>query len=101
MNQEKLKKNLPTIDSLFTTEEDRKNELLEKVLNIDLNEIDEFPNHPFKVIDNEELNEMTNNVRENGVLVPTIVRQKYDGRYEMILKLYRLMKQLKCLKEYY
>lgn len=84
MNQDKLKKNLPSIDSLFTTEKDRVNDSLEKIHDIYLSMIDDFPDHPFKVIENDELYEMSNSIKEKGVLVPTIIREKKDGRYEMI-----------------
>ena len=75
---------LPKLDDLFTTEEDRKNDKLEKVVDIDLSLIDDFPNHPFKVTNNEEMKRITNSVKENGVLFPVLVRKKQNGRYEMI-----------------
>lgn len=75
---------LPTIDSYFSTQQERDNEKLEKIVNIDINQIDDFPNHPFKVLQNDEMNEMVESIRDKGVLVPTIVRMKSDGRYEMI-----------------
>ena len=55
-----------------------------KCRNILLDNIDDFPEHPFKVIDNEEMQDMVDSIKTNGVLVPAIVRQKEDGRYEMI-----------------
>ena len=75
---------LPTIDSYFSTQQERDNEKLEKIVNIDINQIDDFPNHPFKVLQNDEMNEMVESIKDKGVLVPTIVRMKSDGRYEMI-----------------
>lgn len=75
---------LPKLDDLFTTEEERKNEKLEKVIDIKITEIDDFPDHPFKVIENDEMYNMRDSIKENGVLVPALVRPKADGRYEMI-----------------
>jgi len=75
---------LPTIDNYFSTQEERDNEKLEKIVNLDINQIDDFPNHPFKVLQNDEMNEMVESIKDKGVLVPTIVRMKSDGRYEMI-----------------
>ena len=80
------KMHLPTItiDDLFSTQKERDDLKLEKVVNISLSKIDDFPNHPFKVVDDDELVKMAISIKENGILVPTIVRQKDDGRYEMI-----------------
>ncbi len=75
---------LPKLDDLFTTEEERDNAKLEKVVDINLSDIDDFPNHPFKVIDNEEMEQMKDSIIESGVLVPALVRPKSNGKYEMI-----------------
>lgn len=75
---------LPKLDDLFTTEEDRVNANLEKVVDIKISDIDDFPNHPFKVIENEEMYNMRDSIKENGVLVPALVRPKANGRYEMV-----------------
>ena len=75
---------LQKLDDLFTTEEERANDKLEKVIDIKISDIDDFPNHPFKVIENEEMYDMRDSIRENGVLLPALVRPKADGRYEMI-----------------
>jgi len=84
MEKNERKMHLPSIDNLFTTQEERENENLEKVVHLDIDQIDEFPEHPFKVIYNQELQDMMDSIKEKGVLVPTIVRQKADGRYEMV-----------------
>ena len=86
MEKKETKMQIPkiTLDSLFITQEQRDEAKLEKVIEIKINEIDDFPNHPFKVIDNEEMEQMKESVIENGVLIPALVRQKSDGRYEMI-----------------
>lgn len=75
---------LPKLDDLFTTEEERTNDKLEKVIDIKISDIDDFPDHPFKVIENEDMFNMRDSIKENGVLVPALVRQKTDGRYEMV-----------------
>ena len=71
-------------DDLFSTQEQRDDKNKEKVVNISLNDIDDFPKHPFKVIDNEEMKQMAESIKDNGVLVPTMVRAKENGKYEMI-----------------
>ena len=75
---------LPTLDDLFTTEQERIENNLEKVMDINIDEIDEFPNHPFKVQENEKLLELSESIKEKGVLVPALVRKKEDGRYELV-----------------
>ena len=61
---------LPKLDDLFTTEEERTNDKLEKVIDIKISDIDDFPDHPFKVIENEDMFNMRDSIKENGVLVP-------------------------------
>ena len=84
MEKRKSRMHLPTIDDLFTTEEERQIADLEKVINIKLDEIDDFPEHPFKIVINDEMQDMVDSIKEKGVLSPTLVRPKPDGRYEMI-----------------
>ncbi len=86
MEKSETKMQIPkiTLDSLFTTQEQRDEAKLEKVVDININEIDDFPGHPFKVVNNEEMQNMKNSIIDNGVLVPALVRQKDDGRYEMV-----------------
>ena len=87
MVKKETKMPLPKIyldDDLFSTQEQRDDKLKEKVVNISLNDIDDFPKHPFKVIDNEDMKQMVESISENGVLVPTLVRPKENGKYEMI-----------------
>ena len=86
MAREDLKMNLPkiTVDDLFSTQETRDSEKLGKVINIKLKDIDDFAEHPFKVIENDEMYELAKSIKDNGVLVPAIVRLKDNGRYEMI-----------------
>lgn len=75
---------LPKLDDLFTTEEERTNDKLEKVIDIKISDIDDFPDHPFKVIDDDEMEKMKNSIIDNKVIIPALVRPKQDGRYEMI-----------------
>jgi ParB family chromosome partitioning protein len=75
---------LASVDDLFTTEESRAEQQREKVMDIPLSEISDFPNHPFKVKTDEAMLEMADSVKQYGVLVPGLVRPKADGGYEMI-----------------
>jgi len=75
---------LTSVDELFSTEESRADSQREKVLNIPLSEISDFPNHPFKVKADEAMLEMADSVKQYGVLVPGLVRPKPDGGYEMV-----------------
>ena len=76
--------NLPTADSLFTTQEERDEAGRESVRKILLEEISDFPNHPFKVKADENMMDMAESVKQYGVLVPAIVREKPEGGYEMV-----------------
>ncbi|MBR0471472.1 MAG: ParB/RepB/Spo0J family partition protein [Methanosphaera sp.] len=84
MEKKENKMHLPSLDDIFTTQKERDEADLEKVVNISIKDIDDYPQHPFKVLVNDEMQEMVDSIKEKGVLVPTIVRQKADGRYEMI-----------------
>ncbi len=75
---------LASVDDLFTTEESRAEQQREKVMDIPLSEISNFPNHPFKVKADEAMLEMADSVKQYGVLVPGLVRPKADGGYEMV-----------------
>lgn len=75
---------LTSVDELFSTEESRADSQREKVLDIPLSEISDFPNHPFKVKADEAMLEMADSVKQYGVLVPALVRPKPDGGYEMV-----------------
>ncbi len=76
--------NLPPADDLFSTQEERDESKRESVREIPLSEISDFPNHPFKVRADESMMEMAESVREYGVLVPALVREKPEGGYEMV-----------------
>lgn len=86
MEKKETKMQIPkiTLDDLFSTQEQRDNANLEKVIDIKLTDIDDFPDHPFKVKDDDEMDNMRQSVEENGILHPILVRPKSDGRYELI-----------------
>ena len=75
---------LTSVDSLFTTQEEREEAGRESVREIPLSEITDFPNHPFQVRMDEKMTEMADSIRQYGVLVPAIVREKSEGGYEMV-----------------
>lgn len=75
---------LPKLDELFTSQSERDNGMLPHLQDIPLSLLDDFPNHPFKVRDDEDMLKLTESITERGVLVPAIVRSKADGRYELI-----------------
>ena len=76
--------NLPSVDDLFSTEESRAEDRLERVVNLNPAEISDFPNHPFKVRMDAAMQEMAESVKQYGVLVPALVRPKQGGGYEMV-----------------
>lgn len=75
---------LNSLDDLFTSQNERDNGYLPNIHDIPLELLDDFPNHPFKVLDDEDMLKLIESVSERGVLVPAIVRPKADGRYELI-----------------
>ena len=75
---------LTSVDSLFTTQEERDIAKQPRVQEIPIDQIDDFPNHPFKVRMDENMEHTAESVKQYGVLVPAIVRPKADGRYEMV-----------------
>ncbi|MBE6153811.1 MAG: ParB/RepB/Spo0J family partition protein [Firmicutes bacterium] len=83
MAKTEIKMHLPKIDDLFSTQKERDEDNLEKVIDISIDDIVDFPKHPFKVIDNDEMKQMVDSIKENGILVPALVRKK-DNKYEMI-----------------
>lgn len=85
MPQEKKPRfTLGSADDLFTTQEMRDDAKLARIHEIPLDEIDEFPDHPYKVKDDEDMLNLMESIKENGVLTPATVRRKDDGRYEML-----------------
>ena len=75
---------LPKLDEYFTTQEQRDDAKLKKIHEIPLEEIDEFPDHPFKVLDDEDMMNLAESIREQGIITPATLRKKEDGRYEIL-----------------
>lgn len=75
---------LNSVDDLFTTQEMRDDAKLKRINEIPIDQIDPFPDHPYKVKDDEDMQNLMESIKENGVLTPATVRKKDDGRYEMI-----------------
>ncbi len=75
---------LPTYDDIFSTQEQRDDAKLSKIRDIPLIEIDDFPNHPFQVRDDEDMLQLVESIKDRGVITPATVRQKEDGRYELV-----------------
>ncbi len=75
---------LTPFDDLFSTQEEREDSGLEKVKMLPLSELHPFPNHPFSVRDDEDMQKLVDSIKENGVMVPAIVRPRAEGGYEMI-----------------
>lgn len=82
--KKELAMNLASLDDLFSTQEQREEDGKEKVLDISLSEISEFPNHPFHVKMDSEMEKLVESIKQNGVLIPALVRPKDGGGYEMI-----------------
>lgn len=75
---------LPSLSDLFSSQEERDDAKLKRIYEIPLDEIDPFPDHPFKVRDDEDMQNLVESVKANGVLTPATVRKKEDGRYELL-----------------
>ena len=87
MNEQKKKQEIPigfNLDDFYTTQEQRDEDKKEKIEEIDISLIDSFKDHPFKVLDNEELNSLEESIKNNGLMEAVIIRPKEDGRYEMV-----------------
>ena len=75
---------LTAYDDLFETDQSREEAALSKIRDIPLAEIDEFPDHPFKVLMDEDMEQLVDSIKRSGVMTPATVRLKEDGRYELI-----------------
>ena len=84
MTKRKSDFTLPTLDDLFTTQEERDDAKLERVKNIPLEELHPFKNHPFKILNNEEMERMIESIRKVGTITPALARPLPDGGYELI-----------------
>lgn len=82
--KEKIEFELPRLDEYFTTQEERDEAKLKKIYDIPLDEIDNFPDHPFKVLDDEDMLNLAESIKEYGVITPATLRKKEDGRYELL-----------------
>lgn len=74
----------PSLDELFSSQEERDDAKLKRIYEIPLTEIDPFPDHPYKVRDDEDMMNLVESVRVNGIITPATVRKKEDGRYELL-----------------
>lgn len=74
----------PSLDELFSSQEERDDAKLKRIYEIPLTEIDPFPDHPYKVRDDEDMDHLVESMRAKGLITPCMVRKKKDGRYEMI-----------------
>lgn len=75
---------LTSVDSLFTTQQERDEANLKKIYDIPISEIDDFPEHPYQVNDDEDMDRLVESIKERGIITPATVRKKDDGRYELI-----------------
>lgn len=80
----KLDLGLTGLDKLFSTELERMESQLPKIYDIPLSEIDDFPDHPFKVKEDEDMDQLVQSIKDNGILTPVTLRRKEDGRYEVV-----------------
>lgn len=83
-NAKDIEMKLPSLDDLFSSQKERDDAKLKRIYEIPLDEIDPFPEHPFKVRDDEDMMNLVESVKANGVLTPATVRKKEDGRYELL-----------------
>lgn len=83
-NARDVEMKISSLDDLFSSQEERDDAKLKRIFEIPLDEIDPFPDHPFKVRDDEDMMNLAESVRANGVLTPATVRKKEDGRYELL-----------------
>lgn len=80
----KLDLGMTALDELFMNNKERAENKLPKIFDIPLSEIDDFPGHPYRVLDDEDMQNLMESIKDRGVITPAMVRKKDDGRYEMI-----------------
>lgn len=80
----KLDLGMTALDELFMNDKERAENKLPKIFDIPISEIDDFPDHPYRVLDDEDMQNLMESISERGVITPAMVRKKEDGRYEMI-----------------
>ena len=83
-NERNTEMRLPSLDDLFSNQQERDEARLKKIYEIPIEQIDPFPEHPFKVKDDEDMMNLVESIKANGVLTPATVRKKEDGRYELL-----------------
>ena len=83
-NGQKIDLGLTGYDELFMTDQERQENRLPKIYDIPLSEIDDFPDHPFKVRIDEDMDQLVQSVKDRGIIVPITLRRKEDGRYEIV-----------------
>ena len=83
-NEKKTEIKLPSLDELFSSQEERDDAKLKRIYEIPLNEIDPFPRHPFKVRDDEDMMHLAESIQANGIITPATVRRKDNGRFELL-----------------
>ena len=84
MKDREKKLTLTSFDDIFKNDETRQEESAERVQLISVDLMDDFPNHPFKILDDEKMQDTIESIKQNGVLVPVMIRPKQDGRYEIV-----------------
>lgn len=84
MAEKKFGIELRSYDDIFKTSEEREEDKLAKIRDIPISEIDDFPDHPFQVRDDEDMQNLVESIKERGIITPAMVRRKDDGRYELI-----------------
>lgn len=80
----KLDLGMTALDELFMNDKERAENKLPKIFDIPLSEIDDFPDHPYRVLDDEDMQNLMESISERGIITPAMVRKKEDGRYEII-----------------
>lgn len=83
-NEKNVEMRLPSLDELFSSQKERDDAKLKRIYELPINEIDPFPDHPFKVRDDEDMQNLVESIRTQGVITPCMVRKKEDGRYELV-----------------
>ena len=83
-NEKKSEIKLPSLDELFSSQEERDDAKLKRIYEIPLSEIDSFPRHPFKVRDDEDMMHLAESIQTNGIITPATVRRKDNGRFELL-----------------
>ena len=84
MAKKQIDLGLTGLDELFMDDQERAESRLPKIHEIPLSEIDEFPNHPFHVRLDEDMDQLVESIKERGIITPVTLRQKPDGRYEIV-----------------